>query len=839
MKSSSIPHDSSITHVAGESEYIDDRPMLAGELFVGCFYLRVATTDIDHIDTSLALKIPGVEAVVTAKDVAHNAWGPIFQDQPIIADRVTMFAGEVLAVVGATTPEALRKGLAAIKIRHRPRPSILTISDAVARKSLIGGERCIKRGNVDSALNASPMCLKGKLVIKGADHFYLENQSAVAYPKENGQMEVHASTQHPTETQHVVAEALGVNFSDVVCIVKRLGGGFGGKESQSSPIAAYAALIARKTNRAARIVLTKDDDMIMTGKRNPFEIHYDVGFDRSGKILALKSRLYSDGGAYADLSTAIMERAMLHSDNAYFIGDVEVIGQVCKTNMHPHTAFRGFGGPKGVAVIEGVIEDMARELNMDALDIRKANVYQDGRDVTHYGQKVENNRLPTQFSALEKSADYRRRRADISRHNRAALAAKSRFSAEGDKLRGLSMTAVKFGISFTTKFLNQGNALVQVHRDGSIQVSTGAVEMGQGVNTRIAMLVAEELGVPVDRVRVMTTSTEKNANTSPTAASTGTDINGAAAVLAARKIRERLASLAVKLKAISPENWPSKTAGLGSTPEIDISAPDANSTMHTVFHANVVKLGNQDDRANNRSARVSSAVSEDFAVSFPDLVNEAYLSRISLGEYGYHRTENLGFDKLKGQGQAFQYFTQGVAASEVEVDRLTGEVKVRRVDILMDLGRPINEGLDLGQVTGAFIQGMGWVTTENLVYDNEGFLLSHSPSTYKIPSIQDTPRVFNVQLDNNLGNIANIRGTKAVGEPPLLLAISVWSAIKDAVRYASEGDQENMAFNNTNLLGIPATAEQILRHLEPGRFAAIEKKSTNRPVEREQARHDF
>jgi xanthine dehydrogenase large subunit len=414
----------------------------------------------------------------------------------------------------------------------------MTISDAIEKKSFIGGERYIRRGDVETALKASPRRIKGTLVIQGADHFYLENQSAAAYPKEQGQMEVHSSTQHPTETQHTVAHALGTNFSDVVCVVKRLGGGFGGKESQASPIAAYAALIAAKARKPARIVLTKDDDMIMTGKRNPFQIHYEVGFDDHGKILALKSKLYSDGGAYADLSTAIMERAMLHSDNAYFIPDIEVMGQVCKLNYHPHTAFRGFGGPKGVAVIEGIIEDIARELGLDALDVRKANVYRDGADVTHYGQRVENNLLPALFTDLEKSSNYRQRRTEITAHNKRALAAENKFVGDARFLRGLSLTSVKFGISFTTRFLNQGNALVNIHRDGSVQVSTGAVEMGQGVNTRIGMLVAEELGLTLDKIRVMSTSTEKNANTSPTAASTGTDINGAAALIASRRLKD-------------------------------------------------------------------------------------------------------------------------------------------------------------------------------------------------------------------------------------------------------------------------------------------------------------
>ena len=800
-------HDSSTTHVTGQSEYVDDRPMLPGELFVGCFYSTVAHAEIKSLDVSGALKIPGVSAIVTADDVHHNAWGPIFQDQPIIAKDKVSFAGEVIAVVGASSPEALRQGLLAIKVEYKSLPSVMTIADAIEKKSFLGSERFIRRGNVDLALDKAPYRISSKLVIQGADHFYLENQAAIAYPKEQGQVEVHSSTQHPTETQHTVAHALGVNFSDVVCIVKRLGGGFGGKESQASPLAAYPALIARKTNRSARLVLTKDDDMVLTGKRNPFEVHYEVGFDKNGKILALRSRLYSDSGAYADLSTAIMERAMLHSDNAYFIPDIEIIGQVCKLNFHPHTAFRGFGGPKGVAVIEAIIEDIARNLRCDALDVRKANVYREGADITHYGQRVENNLLPKLFKDLESNCDYRRRRTEITAHNKLALTSKNKFLEESRTLRGLSLTAVKFGISFTTRFLNQGNALVNVHRDGSVQVSTGAVEMGQGVNTRIGMLVAEELGVPLTHIRVMSTSTEKNANTSPTAASTGTDINGAAAVIAARRIKERLASLAIQLSQTAPEAWPSKSAGLGTAPEIDLNKIPGTEALNQVnFVDHEVRL-----------------IGSTFKILFSDLVKEAYLNRTSLGEYGFHRTENLGFDKLKGQGQAFHYFTQGVAASEVEVNRLTGEIKVRRVDILMDLGRPINEALDLGQVTGGFVQGMGWVTTENLVYNKEGFLLSHSPSTYKIPSVQDTPRIFNVSLAHNLENVVNIRGSKAAGEPPLLLAISTWTAVKDVIRYASEKSSSTLEFNQQHPLPIPATAEQTLRHLDPDLFASFEK----------------
>lgn len=486
---------------------------------------------------------------------------------------------------------------------------------------------------------------------------------------------------------------------------------------------------------------------------------------------------------------------MLHSDNAYFIANMRVRGQVCRLNFHPHTAFRGFGGPKGVALIESIIEDIARVTGRDALDIRKLNCYGPGQDTTHYGQRVENNLLPSLFETLEEKCAYRARRQEIRDWN-------DRLAQSGGNPRGLSLTAVKFGISFTTRFLNQGNALINIHADGTIQVSTGAVEMGQGVNSRIAAIVAEQFGVSLGCVRVMPTSTEKNANTSPTAASSGTDINGAAARKACLAIRKRFAALILALEKIPRESWADKTAGLGTMPEINVdslSGDGARDFDHLVAF--------EDGRVTVKASG--------FSVAFPEIVREAYLNRISLSEYAHYRIENLGFDKLKGQGQAFLYFTQGVAASEVEVDRLTGEAKVRRVDILMDLGRPINHGLDMGQVTGAFIQGMGWMTTENLVYNSHGLLVTHSPSTYKIPSIQDTPRIFNVDLVHNDDNIVNVRGTKAVGEPPLLLAISVWTAIRDAVM--------SVRSNEIVPLGVPATSEKILRAMTPESFAKWEQ----------------
>lgn len=789
----SEPHDSSRTHVTGRSEYVDDRPLMRGELVCGLVYSPYARARLVKLDLTAACAVPGVACAITAADVARNVWGSIFVEQPILVEQEAQHAGEVVAVLAAESREALAKALRRVHAEWEELPAIRTIDEAIAAASFIGVERTIARGDATAALAAAPHRLSGTLVIEAADHFYLESHAAVAYPRADGPIEVHSSTQHPTETQHVVADALGLPFHEVVCIARRLGGGFGGKETQAAPIAALAALVAKRTGRPARLVLSKDDDMIVTGKRNPFQIRYEVGFDGAGMLLALDAQLHSDGGAYADLSTAIMERALLHCDNAYFVPNVRVRGQVCRTNHHPHTAFRGFGGPKGVALIESIIEDVARTVGCDALDVRRRNVYRPGHDVTHFGQKIEDNCLPALFESLESRCEYRARREAIRSSNAAGTG----------PLRGLSMTAVKFGIAFTTRFLNQANALVNVHRDGTVQVSTGAVEMGQGVNTRIAAIVAERFGIAIDAVRVMTTSTEKNANTSPTAASAGTDLNGAAAAKACEAITRRLGHLANHLRGLPADRWPSRTAGLGTAPEFVVPEGPPPSPVRFERGAVIVEADGGDA----------------FEIPLPRLLGEAYLSRISICDYGHFATPNLGFDKEKGQGRAFLYFSQGVAASEVEIDRCTGEVKVRRVDLLMDLGRPVNHALDMGQVTGGFVQGMGWVTTEHLFYDDHGLLVSHSPSTYKIPSVQDTPRIFNTDLVFNERNTANIRGTKASGEPPLLLSLSVWTAIRDAVMSERErlrGELELVP------IAIPATAERILRAIERETFAAIE-----------------
>lgn len=794
-------HDSAHMHVTGESEYVDDRSIMRNELFMDVFYSTRAHAKIKKLNLDKIYEDPDVVAAYTGYDFAHNRWGTIFKDQPLLATDEVQFAGEPIVAIVAKTFEAAQYAKQRVEIEYEDLPAVLSIQQAKKEKSFIADSRYIRRGDWKAAMEKAPHKLEGRITIQGADHFYLESQATIAYPLEDGQIEVHSSSQHPTETQHVVAHGLGLPDSYVVCQVKRMGGGFGGKESQAAPFAAMAALAAQKLNRPVRLVLTKDDDMVMTGKRNPFENDYQVGFDKDGVIQSLNVELYSDSGAYADLSTSIMERAMLHSDNAYYIENINVVGQVCKTHHHPHTAFRGFGGPKGVATIEIIMEKIAHHLGLDPLEVRKRNLYRDGRDVTHYLQKFKNNCLPRLFETIEQKVDYKRKREAI-----------EAFNSENDQyLKGLSITPVKFGISFTTRFLNQANALVIIHQDGSMQVATGATEMGQGVNARIASLVTSELGLPREAAKLMPTRTDKNANTSPTAASSGTDLNGAAALLATRKIKMRLSELATKLFELPREQWASKTAGLGTQEEVKLehanldendpnAGADWNSGIATYF--DIIFENGEVYRKNDPNNKIS----------FQDLIIEAYLNRISLSDYAHYKIPGIEFNKLTGEGDAFLYFTQGVACSEVTLNRDTGELKVDHVDIQMDLGRPIEHDLDVGQVAGAFIQGMGWVTTENLFYNDQGLLLSHAPSTYKIPNIQDTPRIFNIELLKNEENYMNVRGTKAVGEPPLLLAISVWAAINNALTYLDHHKDQYPQIK------IPATNEEILKGMYPHRF---------------------
>lgn len=746
-----IPHDSARGHVTGESIYIDDMPVMRNELLVDFFWSPIAHGRIRSLDIEPARKVPGVVALFTYRDLHHNLFGPIIQDELLLAEDVVTFIGQPIIVIAAESREAIRLAKAAIVIDIERLEPVFTIDDAKCKKLFIGKTMKIERGDVEAAFARAEHVLRGTFINGGQDHFYLESQAAIALPGEHDQLVVHSSTQNPSEVQEVIAHLLGIPINKVVVVTKRMGGGFGGKECQATHPAAIAALVAEKTKRPARIVYNKDDDMRVTGGRHPFQIDYEVAFDRNGLIDGFRVDFFSDGGAFADLSTAVLGRAMTHADNAYYLANVRITGTVCRTNTPPNTAFRGFGGPQGAINIENAIDEVAAFLGKDPLDVRRVNLYgHEDRCTTPYLQTVENNMLPRIFDELETSSDYRRRVANV-----------AAFNAESKThLRGISLTAVKFGISFNTKFLNQANALVNIYLDGSVQVSTGATEMGQGVNTKIAQLVADELGIAPDRVLVMPTSTEKNNNTSATAASSAADLNGAAAVDAAQRIRARMTEVVI-------EHF--KRAG-SESPQV-------------VFANGEITDGRE-------------------RLTFSSLVKMCYHARVSLGERGFYATKYLEWDAEAGRGTPFLYFTKGAAVSEVEIDRFTGMMRILRSDLLMDIGRPINPGIDRGQITGAFIQGLGWLTNEELRYTADGELLSHSPTTYKIPNIQDLPPEFHVDWIDNPTNIKNVRASKAVGEPPLLLAISVFSAIKNALGFLS-GDE-------IPKLNAPATGEEIL-----------------------------
>ena len=758
--SKNIPHDSAALHVSGQSIYIDDMPYQHNELLVGFIGSPYAHGRILSLDYSQAAAVEGVVALFTHKDLAKNIFGPILQDEILLVESESQFIGQPIVLIAAKNQAAIKAAKAVIKLEMEELEPILTVDQAIAQNQFIDKQYKIERGDCQAGFAEAEHIIEGQLVIGGADHFYLESQAALVYPGELDQLVVHSSTQNPSEVQHEVAHLLGLQLNQVVVITKRMGGGFGGKECQATHVAVMAALVAHKTKCPARMIYDKDTDMRVTGKRHPFQNQYKVGFTADGEIVALEAQLYADGGAYNDLSTAVLGRALTHIDNAYFLANISVTGKIARTNFPPNTAFRGFGGPQGVITIENIIEEIADYLNKDALDVRMRNCYGiTDRNTTHYGQIVANNTLPKLFSELYQSSNYKSRLAKIKRFN----------SESRTQLKGISMTAVKFGISFTNNFLNQANALVNIYLDGTVQVSTGATEMGQGVNTNIKMLVAEEFAIDTSAVIVMATSTEKNNNTSATAASSATDLNGWAAVNACRELKDKLSGVAARYFA---------------SKEIGINA----------YSERIVYLDGEvfDDRR------------PDNKLTFAELVVLAYRERVPLGARGHYATQGIGFDWSVGKGSPFLYFTNGCAVSEVTIDRFTGDLKVDRVDILMDIGRSINPMINRGQIIGAYVQGMGWLTTEDLRYSAKGALLSYSPTTYKIPNIYNTPAVFNVHVIENECTL-NIRGTKAVGEPPLLLGICTWTAVKHALSFVS-GDL--IATLNT-----PACGEEILSRL--------------------------
>jgi xanthine dehydrogenase large subunit len=722
----------------------------------------MAHARIVAVDVAGAARIEGIAGVFTAADVpGDNRFGPIVHDEEVLAANECHHIGQPIVALAGESRAALRAARAAVRIELDPLAPVLTIDEAIAGRHFLGPTRQISRGDAQAALTQAEHVLEGTFRTGGQEHFYLETQAALAVPGESGQITIHSSTQNPSEIQEVVAHCLGLRQNQVVCICTRMGGGFGGKESQAAHPALLAALVASRTGRPARIVYPRDLDMRVTGKRHPYLSRYKAGFDSEGRIDALALELYSDGGCAADLSLAVMERSMLHADNAYFIPHFAVSGTVCRTNLPPNTAMRGFGGPQGIAAIENIIEEIAAHLGLDAFLVRQRNCYGGaGRETTHYGQVVSNNTLPVLLDRLAETADYVRRREAATRFN----------AVSRTHLRGLALTPVKFGISFTRRTLNQGSALVNIYRDGTIQVSTGGTEMGQGLNTKIRQVVADAFALPLEAVRVMPTSTEKNNNTSPTAASASTDLNGTAALRACETLRDRLAETAAF-------HFASPDAGI------------APSAAHVRFERGDVL----DDRRPGRR------------LGFDELVRLAYEERVDLGARGFYATPGVDFNRETGRGNPFLYFTNGAAVAEVEIDRLTGELAVTRGDILIDIGRSLNPAIDRGQVIGAFVQGMGWATTEELLYAETGELLSNSPNNYKIPNVECMPRALRVDFLENPGNRMNLLGSKAVGEPPFVLGLSVWAAAKQALASLTPGRAPS--------LNLPATSEELLRHL--------------------------
>ncbi|MEH6596707.1 MAG: xanthine dehydrogenase molybdopterin binding subunit [Colwellia polaris] len=748
-------HESADKHVSGEALYIDDRPSLQGQLHAAAGQSTIAHGRIKSIDLSAVKAAEGVVAVITVEDVpGHTDIGPVFPGDPVLAMGQVDYIGQPIFAVAATSHDLARRAVKLAKIEYEELEAVLTVKDALAKQNFVRPPFTMQRGDSETAIEQAEHQLRGEISVGGQEHFYLEGQVSTAEPTEDGGMTVFSSSQHPSEVQKLVAEVLNIPLNKVIVDTRRMGGGFGGKETQAAPWACLAALLSNHTKRPVKFKLSRSDDMCMTGKRHPFENNYHVGFDSNGQIKGINIEVNGNCGYSPDLSDAIVDRAMFHSDNAYFLDQAKVTGNRCKLNTVSHTAYRGFGGPQGMMTIEMVMDDIARYLRKDPLEIRKINLYgKDDRNVTHYHQTVEHNKMAELISSLEQSSDYQARRESI-----------SQFNIENTILKkGIALTPVKFGISFTVQHLNQAGALVHIYTDGTIHLNHGGTEMGQGLFTKIAQIVAEEFQVDVDTVGVSATRTDKVPNTSPTAASSGTDLNGKAAQAAAKILKARLIAFACEKYNVG---------------EAEVS-----------FKNSQVLVG-----------------AETF--SFAELVQQAYMGRVSLSSTGYYKTPKIHFDRATGKGRPFFYYSTGAAVSEVLIDTLTGEYKLLRADILHDVGHSLNPAIDIGQIEGAFIQGMGWLTTEELVWNDQGRLLSNNPATYKIPAISDTPSDFRVDLvPDDPNREQTIYNSKAVGEPPFMLGISVWSALKDAISSVSD-------YKLSPALDTPATPERVLWAVE-------------------------
>jgi xanthine dehydrogenase large subunit len=755
-------HDSAHKHVAGTAVYIDDMPEPAGTLH-GCLGLSTAThATITKMDLSAVRAAPGVADVLTAEDIPgeNDISSTGRHDEPILAAEKVQFFGQPIFCVIAQTREQARRASRLAKVEYKELPFVIDVADLDPTKDkLVAPPLTLKRGDAAKAIAGAPRRIKGKMRVGGQEHFYLEGHIAMALPGEDQDVTVFCSTQHPSEVQHMVGHALGVPSHAVTVEIRRMGGGFGGKETQGNQFAALAAIAAKKLKRAVKIRPDRDDDMTATGKRHDFLIDYEVGFDDDGNILGVDYVYAARCGYSSDLSGPVTDRALFHCDNAYFYPAVHARSAPLYTNTVSNTAFRGFGGPQGMIGAERVIDEVAFAVGKDPLDIRKRNFYapaddgNGGRNVTPYHQTVEDNIIQKIVAELEESANYARRRREI-----AAFNANSRIVK-----RGLALTPVKFGISFTATHYNQAGALVHVYTDGSVHLNHGGTEMGQGLNTKVAQVVAEEFQIDLDQVKITATTTGKVPNTSATAASSGSDLNGMAAQNGARQIKQRLIDFAAEKYSVPVDQ--------------------------VVFLPNRVRIGNQE-------------------IAFADLIKQAYFARVQLSAAGFYKTPKIHWNRDQGEGHPFYYFAYGAACSEVSIDTLTGEYMVERTDILHETGRSLNPAIDLGQVEGAFVQGVGWLTTEELWWDEKGRLRTHAPSTYKIPLASDRPKIFNVKLaDWSENREATVHRSKAVGEPPFMLGMSVLHALSDAV--ASVAD-----YRICPRLDAPATPERVLMAVE-------------------------
>lgn len=747
-----LAHDSAELHVRGAAVYVDDIREPEGTLHLAPGYAvsgakgRIVATDFEAVKA-----FPGVVAVLTASDIpGFNDCSPVAGDDPILAEGEIIFHGQVVFAVVAESRDAARRAASLVRIEVAPELPAVTIEDALDQGTddvLPAYE--FRRGDAAKAIADAPLKIAGSIRVGGQEHFYLEGQVALAVPEEDAGMVVHCSTQHPTEVQHCIAKMLAIPDARVTCECRRMGGGFGGKESQAAQWAALAALGARVTGRPVKCRLDRDDDMIMTGKRHDMRIDWQAGLDKTGRLSAIDATLYGRCGCSVDLSLGVNDRAMFHADNAYFYPELVIRSRRLRTNTVSNTAFRGFGGPQGMMLAERMMDVIAAKLGLDPLDVRKRNFYSRNRDRTPYGMKIEDNVVLEVVEQLERSSDYRDRRDEAKAFNEKSSILK----------RGIALTPVKFGISFTLTHMNQAGALVHVYTDGSVHLNHGGTEMGQGLYIKVAQVVAEEFGIDVSKVKITATTTGKVPNTSPTAASAGSDLNGMAAREAAAAVRQRLVDFAA-------EKW--------SVPKSRIR-----------FEKNQVIIGNR-------------------SLGFGELAKKAHEARIHLSSTGFYATPKLDWNRDAANGRPFLYFAYGAACSEVTVDTMTGEMRVDRVDILHDVGRSLNPAIDIGQIEGGFVQGMGWLLTEELVFDRAGRLLTHAPSTYKIPCASDVPADFRVALFFSPGNRENtIYRSKAVGEPPLMLALSVFSAIGNAIASLRPG--------RVPPLDAPATPEAIMR----------------------------